>query len=377
METHTTSTTKHHRSHIPNDELANEFRAVLNSIGDGVIVVNTHGEIIICNPVAEEMLGVRADDVKGKKLGAVVHVQTETGERTEVVIAQVLQTMQRHSVCQHLFLVRNGSEVLPLTYCASPICNHDGQARGVVITFRDASREYEMNKMKTEFVSVVSHQLRTPLTSVKWFLETLLEKHSSDTLSEAQRDYVEQAFQSNERMITLVDDLLNLSRLESGTVAIVIEPVDMLEVCKSVIGEMELFAHANNVEIDCRLDQQVLPKVQADRTVVRQVLRNVLSNAVKYTKNHQTVTLDVQLQGTEAIFTMKDHGIGIPTVDQHRVFEPFFRAQNAIATRAEGSGLGLYSSKLLLERCHGRIWLHSQEGHGTEVSIALPIIPQS
>jgi signal transduction histidine kinase len=164
-----------------------------------------------------------------------------------------------------------------------------------------------------------------------------------------------------------------MSRLEQGNVLTAIESVNMQEICSSVVAEMELFAHANNVTIQLSPAYTEVPPVRADRTTMRQVIQNVLSNAIKYTQNHQTVTMDLRIEGGEAVFSVADHGIGIPTVDQHRVFEPFFRAGNAIATRAEGSGLGLYCCKMLLERCNGRIWLNSEEGKGTTVFIAVPL----
>lgn len=364
---------KHHCSHIPNDELANEFRAVLNSIGDGVIVVAKDLTVAICNPAAEEMLGFSADDVKGKLLAEVLKIQTESGQQAVIDVAHVFDTLQRHSICQHVFLKRGNGDVLPVTYCVSPVRGHEQEARGVVLTLRDARQEHEMNKMKTEFASVVSHQLRTPLASVKWFLETVLDAQRSEALTKNQQENLEQAFQSNERMIALVNDLLNMSRLENGTVHTTPAAVNIVELCASVISDTELFAHANNVRIDCRLADMNIPPVYADQAAVRQVIQNILSNAIKYTKNHEVVTITAQVQPTELILSFADQGIGVPEIDQRRIFEPFFRAENAIATRAEGSGLGLYICKMLLERNKGRIWMNSIEGKGSTVSIALPV----
>lgn len=364
---------KHHRSHIPNDELANEFRAVLNSIGDGVIVVAKDLTVAICNPAAEEMLGVKASDVKGELLAEVLKIQTESGQQAAIDIAHVFDTLQRHSICQHVFLKRAKGDVLPITYCVSPIRGYEQEARGVVLTLRDARQEHEMNKMKTEFVSVVSHQLRTPLASVKWFLETVLDAQRSEALTKNQQENLEQAFQSNERMIALVNDLLNMSRLENGTVHTTPAAVNIVELCKSVISDTELFAHANNVRIDCQLSQTDVPLVYADQAAVRQVIQNILSNAIKYTKNHEVVTITADVQPTELTLSFADQGIGVPEIDQRRIFEPFFRAENAVATRAEGSGLGLYICKMLLERNKGRIWMNSVEGKGSTVFMALPV----
>jgi PAS domain S-box-containing protein len=350
--------------------LANEFRTVLTSIGDAIIVVNRDAKVVLFNPAAEELTGLVYGDVRGKPLHDVLRVQTELKQATHIDIAEVLHTRKRKSICQHMFVLRANGDIVPITYCASPITTHGGDVRGVVLTVRDVSREYEIGKMKSEFVSIVSHQLRTPLTSVKWFLETVLD--AKETLTENQYANVEQAFQSNERMIYLVNDLLNVSRLEKGNVKNVPEAVDASALFSTIVSEMCTFAHANNVTVDSSACGPETPSVWVDPTTVRQVIQNVLSNAIKYTHGRQTVIITADVQPAEVIFSIRDHGIGIPANDQRRLFEPFFRAENALAMQAEGSGLGLYICRLLLQFNDGRIWVDSALGKGATFSFSLP-----
>ncbi len=344
----------------------------MESIGDGVVVLNKDLRIVLMNPSAQEITGFSFSMLRGKRLHDVLRLTTEGKVKATIDLADVLEKSKRQTMCQHLLLERKNQDIIPVTYCAAPVNGHGGPARGVVLTIRDARGEYAISKMKSEFVSIVSHQMRTPLAAIKWFLESVIDDPHAQALTERQHEYVSQAFQSNERMITLVNDLLNVSRLESGKVKCIPKAVDSVAIFRSAISEIETYAHARNVTVDCRFLHAKLPRVRADASHLRQVIQNILANAVQYTRGRQTVTIDADVRSDEVVFSVADHGIGIPLREQRRVFEPFFRAANAIETQAEGSGLGLYICSLLLKINHGRIWLQSVEGEGTTFFIALP-----
>lgn len=367
-----TKLSRHRHKHRHVDALENEFHTVLKSIADGVVVINTDGEVILFNQTAEKITGYQSEEVEESSFEEIFHVQTEGRQKVSFDIHAVLQNGELTETADHIFLLKKDGSTVPITYSIAPIHHNGSKIRGAVITLRDVSREYEINRMKSEFVSIVSHQLRTPLSAIKWFLETLIENHQNDPISDRQRDYLEQAFQSNERMIILINDLLNVSRLESGRVRNDPTSIDVATIFRSVIQEMEIFAHANNVTIDCTFCEKTIPDVYVDPGKIRQVIQNLLSNGVKYTRGKETLRIEVEVRPKEIEFRIQDQGIGIPESDQQRLFEPFFRAENAIATQAEGSGLGLYICKMLLEFNGGRIWVESTVGKGSTFFFTLP-----
>lgn len=231
----------------------------------------------------------------------------------------------------------------------------------------------QIDKLKKEFVSLVSHQMRTPLAAIKWNLEALLENKKGKPLNAWQKEKLTEAYQSNEREIELVNDMLNLSKIEAGKIDIILDKLNMHEVFKEVIQEMQMYAHANNVAIKVKFDAKSIPTVHADRGKIIQVIDNLISNAIKYTKGKGQVDINAEVNGEMVEFSVKDKGIGIPPEHQKRIFDKFFRAENAVSTQAEGSGLGLYIVRRLVEVQKGKIWFNSVQGKGTTFYFSLPI----
>ncbi len=364
------TTKKNGRHHIC--ALETEFETVLRSIGDGVIVVDKDLNILHINPVAETVLGYSEDEVISQPVHEIIHIQTEGKQKSTLPLDEVIKKQKVVEAGSHIFLIQKSGKTIPITYSAAAVHDMKKKVRGAVVTIRDVSREYEINRMKSEFVSIVSHQLRTPLSAIKWYLETLIENRRGEPVSERQKDYLEQAFQSNERMILLINDLLNVSRLEAGKIKNTPEVIDLSPVFASVVREMETFARANNVTMDCRFCTKALPEVKADPAKIRQVIQNLVSNGIKYTRGKETLIIDAEVKPKEIIFSIQDQGIGIAKSEVHRLFEPFFRAENAIATQAEGSGLGLYICKMLLSFNKGKIWVDSTIGEGSTFYFSIP-----
>lgn len=398
------TTTKTHDEHSLSSHIKeSEFSTVLSSIGDGVIVTDQQLRIVAFNSTAEDLLGKKESEVLGESVEALFFFHNEQRSEQPFDFNGVIERKEEVAQAEHMFMLQLGeltiaeaekqaAEVaeadpadrtvgadliwIPITLLGAPIVE-EGTLRGAVFTVRDVSREYEINRMKSEFVSIVSHQLRTPLSAIKWFLETLIENKQGDPVSERQQDYMEQAFQSNERMISLINDLLNVSRLEAGKIRNERETVEIAAIVASVVKEIDTFAHANNVTIDCSFCDGPLPEVLVDPGKVRQVIQNLISNGVKYSKGKSTLKIDATVEKTHIVFSIADQGIGISPEDQERLFEPFFRAGNAIATQAEGSGLGLYICKMLLEMNEGEIWVESVVGEGTTFYFSLPLDKQN
>jgi len=230
----------------------------------------------------------------------------------------------------------------------------------------------EMDRLKSEFVSIASHQLRTPLTGIKWFSELLL-NGKAGVLSEEQKDFVKQIFDSNDRMIKLVDDLLDVSHIdESGKFKIILVSGDFSKIIKEVVDQQKIQAKIKNIKI--ALSAECLKKMilKVDEQKIEQAMQNILSNAIKYSPNGSTISVNCEKNDGQYVCSFKDKGIGIPLYQQHRMFEKFFRADNVI-TVGSGTGLGLYIARHIVEGHGGKMWFESKENKGTTVYISLPI----
>ncbi len=229
----------------------------------------------------------------------------------------------------------------------------------------------EVERMKSEFVSIASHQLHTPLTGIKWFVELLL-KGDAGRLNAKQTESLEQVLEIDERLIQLVQDLLNVSHIETGRNFVVEKAdYDLVPMFRSLKAEFVALAKKHKVTLKFDLPKTLVLKVDADK--IRQVFLNLLSNAVKYSREKGTVEVSF-VEGKKGFVTLvvKDQGLGIPKHQQARLFEKFFRAENVQSSETEGTGLGLYIAKGLVEAHGGKIWFESKEDLGTKFFVALP-----
>jgi len=229
------------------------------------------------------------------------------------------------------------------------------------------------SKMKSEFVSIVSHQLKTPLSSVKWSLNLLLNGRLG-VLSRKQIEYLEGVKQSTDKTIELVSDLLSVSRIEEGKIKIKQQPLRLEELVAKEIKEMRTFIKAQNVQIDFKSIEK-LPQVQTDHQLIRTVIQNLLNNAVQYIGNKKgLIKIELRKKNNAfLLFSVQDNGVGIPKHQQNRVFQKFFRADNVLRYKTVGTGLGLFISKAIIESCGGKIWFKSKEDVGTTFYFTLPI----
>jgi signal transduction histidine kinase len=234
---------------------------------------------------------------------------------------------------------------------------------------RDVTRERELDQLKSDFISMVSHQLRTPLTSMRWYSERLLKK--GVTLPDDQKEMVRVIHHTSAQLASLIDDLLNLSRMERGTM--IAEPVltDMMELINEVVIEQRGAADKKHINFSFKPETEV-PAFWFDKKLIREVLLNLASNAIKYTSEGGQVTIGVKQMGTEVLVSVSDTGMGITEVDKGRIFEKFFRSPKAVDSGIEGTGLGLSVAKLMVDKSGGSIWFDSVEGQGTTFSFKLP-----
>lgn len=349
--------------------------AILHSIGDGVFVVDKDLKITIYNDISAKLSGFGVEEAIGKRYDRVLKfIFEDDGQVNDSFIKQAIKTGEIQEMANHTLLIRKDGSRLPVADSAAPIRNTHGKIIGCVVVFRDVTKEREVDKMKTEFVSVASHQLRTPLTAIRWTLEELAGGELG-RLNDQQQDYVNQSLESSERMMNLVNDLLNVSRLETGRLSVEPKPTDLAELVGGVIREYQPVAKAKKCRIIFNTSKPKLKKINIDSSLIRQVVTNFISNGVKYSPVAKDSVVSVSLSANkqEVIFSVKDSGVGIPKTAQSRIFEKFFRADNVVKMETEGSGLGLYISKMIIEISGGRLWFESQEGKGSTFYFSLPL----
>jgi PAS domain S-box-containing protein len=346
--------------------------AMLENIGDGVIGINDKGEIIFSNRHVEVLTGFNSDEIEGKLLIRVLKMVDENDNEIivhERPIRNALFSKKKVASSKYYYVRKDGTK-FPAAITATPVIVYD-QIIGGVNVFRDITKEKQIDRMKTEFISLASHQLRTPLSAMKWFSEILLDGDAGQ-LNKEQREMMNNIYQSNERMIELVNTLLNISRIESGRIIIDPKPTNLKKLVDEVIVEVKPKLTKKKQHLAISVHGK-LPLINIDPKLVRHVYMNLLTNAIKYTQDGGDIVVMISKTDKEIISQVSDNGYGIPKDQQSKVFKKFFRAENIVKIETEGTGLGLYLTKSIVDSSGGRIWFDSDEGQGTTFWFALPL----
>lgn len=244
---------------------------------------------------------------------------------------------------------------------------------GTLVTLRDITREKLIEKMKTEFVSITAHQLRTPLSAIKWTLRMILDGDLGE-IPEAQKEFLEKTYQSNERMIRLINDLLNVTRIEEGRFLYNIQKQDIIKLVKEVLSPLKEMAQRKGLDFEVELPKEKSPETDIDSEKISLAIQNIVDNAIHYTKSGKVRVSIKFLEGkNHFLFLVQDTGIGIPKSQQERIFTRFFRAASAIRAETEGTGLGLFIAKNIIEAHGGKIWFESEEGKGSSFYFTIPV----
>lgn len=346
--------------------------AILGSIGDGVIAVSDKGEITYANNQALAMLGLAEEAILGKHLIHAIKLVNGDGlpvEAEKHPMHLALLKGQKVTDDSYFFKAAAGSH-FPVAITASPVFLQNALIGGVLV-FRDITRIKEVDRMKTEFISLASHQLRTPLSAMKWFSEILL-SGDSGPLNEEQKKMVQNIYLSNERMIELVNGLLNISRIESGRLIIDPRPTDLTELVNEVLTELTPKINQKKHKVALSVHSS-LPQINIDPHLIRHVYMNLLTNSIKYTPEGGEIHIIISKTKDSLLSQISDNGYGIPQAQQEKVFQKFFRAENAIKAETDGTGLGLYLVKSIVEASGGHIWFKSEEAKGTTFWFSLPL----
>jgi len=231
----------------------------------------------------------------------------------------------------------------------------------------------ELDELKSRFISVAAHELRTPLTSISGYLEVLLEEEMSPLTSD-QREYIEIVRSSTDRMLNIITNLLDVTRIEAGRIELVLQPADLSKLVQAVVAEIkpQLEAKAKRLKLHAAPD---LPPALCDKNRAIQIIENLLSNAAKYTPQESQIAVNIALAKEEGFLEISvvDNGVGISAEDQDKIFSRFFRSKSAVAVGASGAGLGLHITRSLVELHGGRIWFESKLGQGSTFHVTFPI----
>ena len=349
--------------------------AILTSIGDGLVVVDKEGKISYINKSFEEMLGWKTQKIIGKSMVEVVPREDLHGIEVsfkERILTQVLAGQKFVAdLTNPFYYIRKDKSCFPASSIVTPVLLNK-KIVGAVEVFRDITKEKGIDKAKTEFVSLASHQLRTPLSTVNWYSEMLLTGDVGEVTSE-QRTYLEEIYNGNQRMVDLVNTLLDVSRIELGTFVGEAKPTDIVTLTKAVIDEQKLQISEKKLKFSSKFSDSI-PLVHTDPKLLRMVIQNLLSNAVKYTSEGGKITVTLSHDDKKTvILKMSDTGYGIPKNQQDKIFTKLFRADNVIGKDTEGTGLGLYIAKSIVEQAGGKLWFESVENKGTVFYATLPL----
>jgi PAS domain S-box-containing protein len=347
--------------------------AILESVADGVLVTNANNEIDFLNPSANRILEIENSQIAGQPLESFSGLFGKTTQTWIETIRDWSENPTEHqsgdSFAEEITL-DDGRVVL---VNLAPVIWR-GEFLGTVSIFRDITREVEVDRLKSEFVATVSHELRTPMTSIRGYVDILL-MGAAGALSDSQRHFLDIVKGNTERLTILVNDLLDISGIESGRVALSLQAVDMREVAGEVAEDLarrsQMEQKPMKVSVECGAGGL---RAHGDVDRLRQVLRNLADNAFNYSQGDGRITIRVHRENGDVQVDVQDTGMGVPLDAQERIFERFYRGENPLIFSTPGTGLGLSIVKQIVELHHGRIWMSSTgiAGEGSTFSFTVP-----
>ncbi len=353
-------------------------QAIIASMGEGLFVVDKEYRIVLMNQAAEKLLGISIDDSIGKDLAELISIDKDGKKlsRDERPVGRTLKSGEwiAYGLSDNVQVTVKSGVKFFIELSTAPLMREGAanEVTGAVVIFRNINEEKKLDDSKTGFISIASHQLRTPLTSMRWFSEMLL-AGDAGALNDEQKHFVERVYQGTDRMIDLVNLLLQIARVEGGRIKIEPTSTDFKTLTNGVALTLKVILDQKMQTVEVVTDCDPLPLIPMDQEMVWQVVQNLLSNASRYAPEKSVITVSLAIKGLVLEYAVKDSGIGIPKDQQSKVFEKFFRADNALQLVPEGSGLGLSLVKSLVEEWGGKIWFESEENKGATFYFTVPL----
>ncbi|MGE5674396.1 MAG: response regulator [Mycobacterium leprae] len=352
------------------DATVNRLRSILESVGEAILMVDNQGLCVVANHQTGDVLGAEPEDLVGRSVHDLRAMAGRVFKGDGVMSWPV--TVEGLPTADLSMLTFETREERPRVFheFSAAVLNDGGNVIGRIYVYRDITKETEVDRMKSEFIATVSHELRTPMTSIKGALGLIL-GGVAGTLPDEARDLLAIAQNNTDRLIRLINDILDISRIEAGKMEIKKNPLSMADAIARAVREMESYARQRNITLQVHVAED-LPRVLADADRLQQVLVNLLSNAIKFSDQHTEVAIASSLEAGVVQVTVEDHGPGIPGEQMSRIFEKFHRVDNASTRKTGGTGLGLAICKAIVEEHGGQIWADSEVGKGSTFTFTLP-----
>jgi PAS domain S-box-containing protein len=347
-----------------------EADALFLSIGEGALATDIDGNVSRINKTGLQILRMEEADIIGKWYPDIVKAEDERGnvlDYAERPIAEAFMTGK--SVFKKLYFRRSDGTRVPVSLTVSPVMV-DKKPIGAVEIFRDITQEVKLDRAKDEFISLASHQLRTPATGVKQYLTMVLEGYVGE-ISDAQRRFIQTANESNDRQLRIIDDILKVAAADAGNLVLNKEKVDLVQLTKMVIAEQSSKFNSKNQLVSFSSSvAKIIAEV--DKSAFRMVLENLIDNAHKYTYAGKRIDIYIRKYKQRVVIAIKDQGTGITKNDMDKLFHKFSRLKNPLSVSSGGTGLGLYWVKQILNLHNGQIKVISTPGKGTSFVISVP-----
>lgn len=346
--------------------------ALLASIGEGLVVIDINGNISRINKAALETFGYKEEEeLVGKWYPKAIRAVDEKGIPIEQIDSPVIQALGTGKpISQQLYYIKKDGSIFPAFVTVSPVLQDDKPV-GVIQVFRDVTKEVELERSKSEFVSLASHQLRTPATGVMAWA-SMLKEGDAGRLNAKQALFVQKLYDSNERQLRIIDDLLNVARVDSGSIILTKQKTDLSAMIGEVVNEQLPTFKAREQKIEA-----VTPKgpveTEIDPQRIRMVLDNLVSNASKYTPNRGKIKISLKRSEKNITVSVSDSGVGVAQKDMDKLFKRFSRVENQFSTSRGGTGLGLYLVKKIIDLHQGSITVDSVPGKGSTFTVTLPV----
>ncbi len=341
-----------------------KFNEILSSVIDGIIALDFNKNVIFLNKASEELTGYSEVEIRGRSIENFIHLFSEQEE------------IFSKTYCQGTFnqiakLVGKNGRQTKVNLMTAQIGNTVQTNLNCILILHDLSREEELEQMKLDFVSMASHELKTPLTSIIGYLSVFLGE-SRDKLPKESFALLNKAFVAAQQLQVLIQNLLNVNKIEKEQLSVSFEPIDFKAVISKAVEDLKPQANQKNIILTLSAADSI-PVVSADPIRLGEVATNLIANAINYTPAGGRVDVSIKISPTDIQTTITDTGVGIPKEAIPHLFGKFFRVSNSLQQANKGTGLGLYISKSIIEKLHGRIWAESEVEKGSRFSFSIPI----
>ena len=336
--------------------------AVIRSIAEGLVVVDSQGKVIMINPAAEKLLGVSKTDKIGKSVSE--------GTRENQLISLVKGPADNEN--REIELVSQEDETKKILRASSAVIeNENGQTVGMVSVLSDITKQKALDALKSKFVANVSHELRTPLVAIEKSISLLLTK-TPGVLTDNQEQFLAIAARNLKRLTNLINDLLDISKLEAGKMRFKLEVASLSNVINEAVEGVESWARSKSITFERNI-QSGLPEIEVDSHRIIQVITNLMGNAIKFTPNNGRIIVEACVKDSSIQISVADTGIGIPQKDLPKIFDKFYQASERSSMDISGTGLGLSIAKEIVELHRGKIWVESEFSQGARFIFTLPL----